>query len=199
MVDRSKRQRLEDAAAQLFWIKGYAATSIADLAHEAAVPIGNVYYYFKSKAALADTVAAMFVAGSQAAIDHIEQEIPATGQVSAQIGIQRITAFFAMLEKSHQSRAHSGCPIARSISDFRRPAPQAANVAGQALTILTAFLGRELNRAGHPNGMAAAQQSIALWQGAIVLAHGADDFQILRRLCAEQHALLQRDIASHSM
>ncbi len=64
--------------------------------------------------------------------------------------------------------------------------------------MLTAFLGRELSRAGHPNGMAAAQQSIAIWQGAIVLAHGTQDLQILMRICADQESLLERDIASHS-
>ncbi len=98
MSDRSKRQRLEDAAAQLFWIKGYAATSIADLAREADVPVGNVYYYFKSKADLAERVAGIFVAGSQAGIDQIEQDLPAVGQIAQRLGQQRVTAFFGMLE-----------------------------------------------------------------------------------------------------
>lgn len=191
---RSKRQRLEDAAAQLFWSRGFAATSIADLAKQAEVPIGNVYYYFKSKRELADAVAHMFVQGSQAALDDIEARYP-SGSTSVQtIARDRISAFFEMLEKSHMSRARAGCPIARSVTDFAEAAPKAARKSTEALTMLTAFLGRELTRAGHPNGMMAAQQSIALWQGAIVLAHGANDPQILMRLCAEQHDALLRAV-----
>lgn len=194
MPQRSKRQRLEDAAAQLFWLNGYAATSIADLAKEADVPIGNVYYYFKSKTALADAVADMFSKGSQAALDDIEERVPTSGFDSRGTAKNRIDAFFDMLEKSHMSRAKAGCPIARAISDFSAPAPEAATKAYDSLTMLTAFLGRELVRAGHPNGILAAQQTIALWQGAIVLAHGAGDPQILMRQCAEQKDLLLRAI-----
>lgn len=191
---RSKRQRLEDAAAQLFWSKGFAATSIADLARRADVPIGNVYYYFKSKTEMAEAVAEMFVQGSQAALDDIEARFPAASGHPQALARERIGVFFDMLEKSHMSRAKAGCPIARSVSDFAETAPKAARKAAEALTMLTAFLGRELARAGHPNGMIAAQQSIALWQGAIVLAHGTADPQILMRLCAEQREVLLRAV-----
>jgi len=191
---RSKRQRLEDAAAQLFWSKGFAATSIADLAKQADVPVGNVYYYFKSKRDLADAVADMFIQGSQAALDDIETRYPSGTSNPQKLAKDRVSAFFEMLEKSHMSRAKAGCPIARSVADFADSAPSAARKSSEALTMLTAFLGRELTRAGHPNGMIAAQQSIALWQGAIVLAHGAADPQILMRLCAEQHDALLRAV-----
>jgi AcrR family transcriptional regulator len=191
---RSKRQRLEDAAAQLFWSQGYAATSIADLARQADVPVGNVYYYFKSKRDLAEAVADMFVQGSQAALNDIETRLPGGASSPQKVARDRVMAFFDMLEKSHMSRAKAGCPIARSITDFAETAPSAASKSTEALTMLTAFLGRELTRAGHPNGMMAAQQSIALWQGAIVLAHGSADPQILMRLCAEQRDALLRAV-----
>ncbi|MEH6728357.1 MAG: helix-turn-helix domain-containing protein [Hyphomicrobiales bacterium] len=191
---RSKRQRLEDAAAQLFWSRGFAATSIADLAKQADVPVGNVYYYFKSKRDLADAVADMFIQGSQVGLDDIETRYPSGTSNPQRLAKDRVSAFFEMLEKSHMSRAKAGCPIARSVADFAEFAPSAARKSSEALTMLTAFLGRELTRAGHPNGMIAAQQSIALWQGAIVLAHGAADPQILMRLCAEQRDALLRAV-----
>src|SRR5277367_3952889 len=48
-----KRDRLVDSAALLFHQKGIAATSLADIAKHAEIPIGNVYYYFKTKDELA--------------------------------------------------------------------------------------------------------------------------------------------------
>ena len=43
------RQRIIDAANQLFYRKGYNRTSFSDVVEEADVPRGNIYYYFKSK------------------------------------------------------------------------------------------------------------------------------------------------------
>lgn len=52
----SKRERLREAANSLFLSKGYANTSLADIAKEAKVPLGNVYYYFKTKKEFLDEV-----------------------------------------------------------------------------------------------------------------------------------------------
>ncbi|MCS5708852.1 TetR/AcrR family transcriptional regulator [Candidatus Berkiella cookevillensis] len=44
-----KRERLVDAADQLFHQQGVSTTTLANIATLADVPLGNVYYYFKSK------------------------------------------------------------------------------------------------------------------------------------------------------
>lgn len=44
-----KRERLAAAAAQVFHEQGVEKTTIADIARVAEVPVGNVYYYFKTK------------------------------------------------------------------------------------------------------------------------------------------------------
>src|SRR3984893_6872237 len=44
-----KRSRLVSAAVDLAYQNGFGATSLADIAREAKVPLGNVYYYFKTK------------------------------------------------------------------------------------------------------------------------------------------------------
>lgn len=44
-----KRVRLIDSAAQLFLQQGINTTTLANIAELAKVPLGNVYYYFKSK------------------------------------------------------------------------------------------------------------------------------------------------------
>ncbi len=47
-----KRARLIKAAKTLLLKKGYNETTLADIAQEAEVPLGNVYYYFKTKEAI---------------------------------------------------------------------------------------------------------------------------------------------------
>lgn len=44
-----KRERLVESAAKLFHQAGFSQTSIADIAQDSGVPLGNVYYYFKTK------------------------------------------------------------------------------------------------------------------------------------------------------
>ncbi|MGX1807032.1 TetR/AcrR family transcriptional regulator [Nocardia sp. NPDC055321] len=44
-----KRERLAGAAAKVFHEQGVEKTTIADIARVADVPVGNVYYYFKTK------------------------------------------------------------------------------------------------------------------------------------------------------
>ncbi len=48
-VKNDKRSRLIEAASQLFYKKGVSTTTLANIAELAEVPLGNVYYYFKSK------------------------------------------------------------------------------------------------------------------------------------------------------
>ena len=51
-----KRMRLVEAAAGLVHEQGFGATTLADIAARAGVPLGNVYYYFKTKEAIGDAL-----------------------------------------------------------------------------------------------------------------------------------------------
>src|ERR1041385_6799977 len=44
-----RRNRIEDAALDLFGTHGYEATSIEDIAARAGVPVGGFYHHFRSK------------------------------------------------------------------------------------------------------------------------------------------------------
>ena len=49
-----KRTRLIETATKLAYGRGFRETSLADIAEAARVPVGNVYYYFKTKQELAE-------------------------------------------------------------------------------------------------------------------------------------------------
>src|SRR5258708_36064441 len=51
-----KRSRLVSAAVGLAYQNGFEATSLADIAREAEVPLGNVFYYFKTKDDIGDAI-----------------------------------------------------------------------------------------------------------------------------------------------
>jgi len=53
-----KRAELVGSATRLLHRQGFQRTTLADVAGDAKVPLGNVYYYFKTKEALAEAVIA---------------------------------------------------------------------------------------------------------------------------------------------
>jgi len=45
----NNRQRIVEAADQLFYTRGYNQTSFRDISLNTGIPRGNFYYYFKTK------------------------------------------------------------------------------------------------------------------------------------------------------
>jgi len=48
-VTKNTRLRIVDAAMELFWLKGYGSTSIADILSRSQVNSGSLYYFFPGK------------------------------------------------------------------------------------------------------------------------------------------------------
>ena len=71
---RATRERLLDAAETVFAAKGYDGAKISDIAQEAGVSVGAVYFRFQDKNALFSAIAESFIdnarAGLSALLDH---------------------------------------------------------------------------------------------------------------------------------
>lgn len=168
-----RREAIVAAAARLFWERGFSATSIADIARDAEVPPGNMFYYFRSKAELAQAVADVFVEGTQALVTEAEAASPDPRE--------RIRFLLRRLGQSNRSRVDSGCPIGAAVRDFRRTVPEASARAGQSFELLVSFIARELQKTGpRPSiALARARAVVIEWQGGIALAHAFNDMTVL--------------------
>jgi AcrR family transcriptional regulator len=132
------RQSIVAAAAELFWSEGFTATSLTQIASAAGVPSGNLFYYFRTKAELAEAVASIFVTETEDMLRSIDEE--------AAEPRQRLALLVQRLSRSLRSRVAHGCPIALCVRDFRNDAPQASERAATAFHLLIAFIARELCR-----------------------------------------------------
>ena len=56
MTTTLKRDRLIEAAKAKFYQQGVARTTLADIAQQAQVPLGMVYYHFRTKEALSQVM-----------------------------------------------------------------------------------------------------------------------------------------------
>jgi TetR/AcrR family transcriptional repressor of nem operon len=69
----NKRERLVESATALFHEQGVHRTTLAEVAERAQVPLGNVYYYFKTKDELIGAVLAGYQAQAGALIESFER------------------------------------------------------------------------------------------------------------------------------
>ena len=184
----NKREKLISAAAKLFWHQGYHGASIKDIAREADVPLGNVYYYFPDKAKLALAVAQVFTAETEQML----KELASAGSDPR----KRLVQLFDRLATSDPSRVLHGCPIALGCRDFREPAADAALEAGDAFSKLIVWIAKQRQAMGErPSiALADARQAIVEWQGAIALAHALQDPVLL----AEAHRRIRRNLTART-
>src|SRR5919198_228071 len=68
-----KRERLVESATALFHEQGVHRTTLAEVAERAEVPLGNVYYYFKTKDELVGAVLAGYQEQAATLIDTFER------------------------------------------------------------------------------------------------------------------------------
>jgi len=122
--------RLVAAAADLFHRQGMTSTSLADIAHHAEVPPGNVYYYFRAKNDLVAAVADEWLRR----VDHLLCEMESDPDPWA-----RLSAFIACAERQRIDYADLGCPVAGQ----SRPAPTWGRTRGCCGAVVRASVGMD--------------------------------------------------------
>lgn len=173
MNANTKRDRLIDAAADLFHKKGLLSTSLADIAKHADIPIGNVYYYFKAK----DELALAALEKRMAAMDEVYEHLD-SAYADPRERLLQIVQFF---DKMKEDYGRFGCPIYRMITDGSEN--DKMPVAETARTIyehFTAWADKQFRALGY--GDEAFGHAIALLagiQGGAVMARAYDNAAIL--------------------
>ena len=99
-VDR--REKLVQAASQLIQRQGYARTTLAEIAQAGGVPLGSVYYYFKTKEEV-------FVAINERRIEGLRRLLAATAEtVGPREGLEALIQIW-VTDKDIDTLY--GCPI----------------------------------------------------------------------------------------
>jgi AcrR family transcriptional regulator len=109
------RAALVTAGRRLFGTRGFAATSVEDIAREARVTTGALYHHFPTKAAVFESVF------EQVHVDLMEASLQAAGQATDEIGL--LTAGFgafldAVLEPEVQRIVITDAPAVLGLARF---------------------------------------------------------------------------------
>lgn len=164
----ANRQKIVDAALNLFMERGYAETSIGDIADQAGLLKGNLSYYFKTKADMLQSV-------SDARMAELFGRLKALLPPDASAR-DSINAFIQVTQDSAHELARVGCPVGTLASQLGKTDPALQPYASRILEALQAWLQGQFARE-FPTAKAQqhAEYLLTVLQGAAVMAHAFRD------------------------
>jgi AcrR family transcriptional regulator len=160
-IPRGKRDRLVASAAELLHRRGVAATTLADIAHAADVPAGNVYYYFKTKDDLVRAVIDVQVEQVEAMLTAFET-LPEPAE--------RLKALVRRWEQMREVIARYGCPFGTLAAELDRRDDGLDIEAAQPIRRILDWTEIQIQHLGPPDARDLATTLFAGIQGAALLA-----------------------------
>jgi AcrR family transcriptional regulator len=155
------RDRLLDAAAQLFYAEGMGV-GVEALCRAAGVSKRSMYQLFGSKEEVMAASLERRAPGYWAALAPSDEDERGPRA--------RILHVFERLEQLAAEPGYRGCPFVAAAVEVKRPEHPASRVARERKDALTGFFQREAERAGAPDPALLAQQLTIVFDGASVRA-----------------------------
>ncbi|WP_406075692.1 TetR/AcrR family transcriptional regulator [Streptomyces virginiae] len=157
-----KRERLATAAAQVLHAQGVAQTTLADIAQAAEVPVGNVYYYFKTKDDLVEAAIDAHAENLRAMIAALD-ELPTPAE--------RLKALLAGWVERRELTARYGCPTGTLASELDKRADGLDRSIATVMRALLNWVEQQFRAMGHPDAREPAVALIASYQGISLLTN----------------------------
>ena len=161
------RARLLTAAENTTYRYGFASASIADIAKEARVPLGNVYYYFKTKDEIGDAIVDLRVTRFRKLLQEFDKaESPA----------ERLCAFVDIKIKNREELARNGCPVGGLCSELQKYGGPVAKKSQVLFATALAWMEAQFQALGKGDeSRGLAVHVLSATQGVCVLAHTFHD------------------------
>ena len=119
-----KRDRLIEAAKLMFYQQGVTGTTLADIAQQAQIPLGNVYYHFRTKEALVEAVIQAHLQELQSLFAQLDRQPDPR---------QRLLELLAAERKGEHALARYGCPYGSLSQELNKEDGQPATTAALLL------------------------------------------------------------------
>jgi AcrR family transcriptional regulator len=168
-----KRRRLTTEAARVLHRQGVERTTLADIARAAEVPVGNVYYYFKTK----DELVLAALSEHDARLDELTGRLELSGDPRDRLkGL--VDAWIAQRETA----ARHGCPTGTLAVELDKRSDGSLDAAaGAVMRRLLDWVERQFRAMGAPDPGDLALHLVCAYQGMSLMANALRDPGIMTR------------------
>ena len=167
-----KRERLVAAACQVLHEQGVERTTLADIAQAADVPVGNVYYYFKTKDQLVE-------AAIRAHGDNLRADLTVLDRRRTPQG--RLKGLIRTLTGQRELVARYGCPFGTLACELDKRADGLDRAAAEVMNILADWAEQQFRSMGRTDARDLAVALIASYQGIALLTNTFRDPELMVR------------------
>ncbi len=169
----NKRERLTQAAVELAYRQGFRKTTLAEIASESGVPLGNVYYYFKTR----DDVGEAILSCREEQSAHQRLLLDQLPEPRA-----RLAAFIDSTVANAAMVAQSGCPMGSLSAEMMKEGGQLAERSRSLFATPLAWMEAQFRAMGCKDDAGdLALQLLASLQGAMLLTHSFHEPSLLER------------------
>jgi TetR/AcrR family transcriptional regulator, transcriptional repressor for nem operon len=166
-----KRERLIAAAVQLLHQQGAERTTLADIALLADVPVGNVYYYFKTK----DQVIAAVIEAHAQQIKTILASIDSRHRSPK----SRLKSFVHEFAAQSEMVARYGCPLGSLCSELDKRVTESRVAVGELMRLPLEWAEAQFQSMGRRDARDLALDLLATYEGSALLANTMRDPGVL--------------------
>jgi TetR/AcrR family transcriptional repressor of nem operon len=169
---QDKRQRLVEGARDVIHRQGVEKTTIADIAQSAEVPVGNVYYYFKTKDELVAAAIESHARGVRALLESLE---------SGRSPQARLKALVRELTAQRELAARYGCPLGSLCSELDKRTDGLDSTCAQLLGLPIDWAENQFRLMGRRDARDLAVALMASYQGIALLTNTFRDPDLMAR------------------
>ena len=167
-----KRERLVASAIELFHHQGVERTTLAEVAIAADVPVGNVYYYFKTKDELVEATIA-------AHAHHIEISLDSLDRYRTPKG--RLHTLVRIMAEQRDIAAQFGCPHGTLTAELDKRNGGIAQSVARLMELPLDWAEAQFAAMGRSDAGELALALIASYQGMSLLTNAFRDPELMRR------------------
>lgn len=170
---QGKRERLVMGVRQVIHEQGVEKTTIADIARAADVPVGNVYYYFKTKD---DVITAVIQA-------HAEQVKTTLALIDTRHRSpkSRLKAFVREFTAQGEIVAQYGCPLGSLCSELDKRVKEPRLPSAELMRLPIEWAEGQFRSLGRADAPDLAFDLLAAYEGSALLANTMHDPDVLAR------------------
>ena len=169
----NKKQMLIDSARELIYKKGYKQTSLADVAKDSNVPLGNVYHYFKKKSDLVDGV----IASRKQQLDSLYAQWEQDPDIK-----NRVRCLLNFARNIRKDVAVSGCPIGSLCQELNKEQSMSSGEINNILSVQADWLKSQFSElVGDVKSEDYARHVVVVLQGACLMTQALKDPSVMNK------------------